>query len=93
MLGVGSKLCKINLTIKYLQNLERPWLIKRENGTYEQHAHCFTKKDAEKIRNLIDINKYPYSKSYQKAMQRLLTKEEYKNLNRKDYYFNTKKKR
>lgn len=78
----------MKISIKYLKYLERPWLIKRVNGTYEQHAHCFTKKDAEKIRQLIDINKYPYSKEYKTAMQRILTEEEFKNLDKKQRYYN-----
>lgn len=78
----------MQLTIKYIDDYERPWLIKREHGEYEQHAHCFTKKDAEKIRTLIDCNKYPHRKEYRFAVQRLLTAEEFKKLKKKDRYYN-----
>ena len=78
----------MDLSIKYLSKLERPWLIKREGGKYEQHAHMHTKKDALKVRQLIDNNKYPYNKDYKTAIQRLLTEEEFKKLNKKQRYYN-----
>lgn len=81
----------MKISIKYLKHLERPWLLKRIGGAYEQHAHCFTKKDAEKIRHLIDINKYLYSKDYRIAMQRLMTEEEFKRLDKKQRYYNVQK--
>ncbi|MET3616742.1 hypothetical protein ABID14_000362 [Peptoniphilus olsenii] len=68
----------MKLTIKYLHNLDRPWLLKREHGKYRQHAHMRTKKDAIKVRQLIDLNKYPLCRDYKIAMQRLLTEEEFK---------------
>lgn len=70
---------------------ERPWLIRREGGRYSQHAHMLTKKDAEKVRTLIDLGKYPYSKDFKVAMQRLLTEEEFKGLKKKQRYFNPRK--
>ena len=82
----------MKLTIRYIETCkERPWLIKRENGTYRQHAHLHTKKDALKVRQLIDSNKYPYSRNYKIAMQRLLTEEEFKKLDKKQRYFNVQK--
>ena len=50
-----------------------------------------TKKDAEKVRNLIDLEKYPYCKDFKVAMQRLLTEEEFKGLKKKPRYFNPQK--
>jgi len=58
----------MKLTLRYIPNLERPWLLKREGGAYEQHAHFF------KI-----------------AMQRLLTEEEFKSLEKKQRYININK--
>lgn len=82
---------EIKLSIKYLEGLERPWLLKREHGEYEQHAHFYTRKDAEKVRRLIDCDRYPYCKEYRIAMQRILTEEEFKKLNKKQRYFNVNK--
>lgn len=70
---------------------ERPWLIVREDGEYEQHAHLRTKQEALKVRNLIDRWVYPYNKNYKIAIQRLLTEEEFKSLDKKDRYFNRRK--
>lgn len=81
----------MKLTILYLPKLKRPWLLKREHGDYKQHAHFFTKKDAEKVRKLIDSNKYPYCNEYQIAVKRILTKEEIKKLKKKQRYFNSNK--
>lgn len=80
LVGVGRGM---KLSIYYYKDLERPWLMKRVGGSYEQHAHFYTKKDAVKVRELIDAWRYPYSKSYKIAMQRLLTEEEFKSLNKK----------
>ena len=82
----------LKLTIKYLEHCDnRPWIIIREGGEYRQHAHLHTKRDAERVRNLIDIGKYPYCEDYKIAMQRLLTEEEFKNLKKKQRYFNSNK--
>lgn len=67
---------------------ERPWLVVRENGEYKQHAHLRTKKEALKVRNLIDRWVYPYNKNYKMAVKRLLTEEEFKSLDKKDRYIN-----
>ena len=80
----------MNISIKYLQSCcPRPWLVKRENGTYEQHAHMRTKKDALMVRRLIDAGNYPYSKEYEVAMRRLLYKDEFNCLNKKPQYHNS----
>lgn len=82
----------MKLTIKYYPKLpKRKWLLKREGGAYEQHAHFLCKKDAENVRRLIDGNKYPYNKKYKIAMQKILTEEEFKKLKRKQRYFNVNK--
>ena len=82
----------MNLIIKFKPRCdERPWLIVREDGEYSQHAHLRTKKEALKVRNLIDRWVYPYNKNYKIAIQRLLTEEEFKSLDKKDRYFNRRK--
>ena len=81
----------MNLSIVYIKDYERPWLLKRVNGEYSQHAHFFRKKDALKVRRLIDSNKYPINKEYRIAMERLLTAKEFKRLNKKDHYINVNK--
>lgn len=79
----------MQLTIRKLSDdMDRPWLIKREHGAYEQHAHMHTKRDAEQVRRLIDCGRYPYRKEYKVAMQRLLSEEEFKMLDKKQRYFN-----
>ena len=82
----------MKLTIRYYPKLpKRKWLLKREGGTYEQYAHFLYKKDAENVRRLIDSNKYPYNKKYKLAMQRMLTEEEFKKLDKKQRYCNVNK--
>lgn len=78
----------MKLSIIYFENLERPWLLKREDGEYEQHCHFKTKKDAHRIKHLIEINKYPGKKDEKYAMQRILTEEEFKKLDKKQRYYN-----
>lgn len=80
----------MNLSIRYLGNLKRPWLLYREGGDYDQHAHMRTREDAEMVRKLIDACKYPYCDDYRIAMQRLLTQKEFKMLKKKDGYYNPK---
>lgn len=80
----------MNLIIKFKPRCdERPWLIAREDGEYSQHAHLRTKQEALKVRNLIDRWVYPYNKNYKIAVQRLLTEEEFKNLDKKQRYYNS----
>lgn len=45
----------MKLDIKYKPTCkERPWLIVRVGGEYEQHAHMHTRKEAKLVRNIID---------------------------------------
>ena len=79
----------MKLTIKYYPKLpKRKWILIREGGAYEQHAHFLCKKDAFNVRRLIDSNKYPYNKKYKLAMKRILTEEEFKKLKKKQRYYN-----
>ena len=71
----------MKLSIRYKPRCyDRPWLIKRVNGKYGQHAHMRRKKDAVKLRNLLDKNLMPYSEEFRTASKRLLTDKEYKRL-------------
>lgn len=81
----------MKLTIKHYPKLERPWLLKREHGDYDQHAHFYTEKEAKCCRRLIDQGRYPYEKKYKIAMKRLLSEEEFKALRKKQRYFNSQK--
>lgn len=80
----------MKLSIKFKPRCdERPWLLVRVGGEYSQHAHLKSKSDCIKVRHLIDINKYPYNKDFKIAMKRLLTEEEFKNLDKKQRYYNS----
>lgn len=68
--------------------MKRPWLLKREHGKYEQHAHFYTKKEATECRILIDKQIYPREDKYLIAMKRILTEEEYRKLNKRPRYCN-----
>lgn len=81
----------MNLSIIYYPKMERQWLLKREGGEYEQHANFFTREEALLCRKLIDLNKYPREKKYQRAMRRILTEKEYKQLKKKQRYYNANK--
>jgi len=81
----------MKLSIIHYPKMNRQWLLKREHGEYEQHAHFFTKKEALQCRKLIDANRYPRQKKYLIAMQRLLTGDEFRQLNRKPRYININK--
>lgn len=78
----------MKLSIIYYPQMKRPYLLKRENGEYSQHAHFYTKKEAIKCRNLIDSKIFPRDKKYKIAMRRLLSEEEYKSLNKRPRYIN-----
>lgn len=76
-----SKQYEMKLSIRYKPRCyDRPWLIKRVNGKYGQHAHMRRKKDAVKLRNLLDKNLLPYSEEFKTAARRLLSEKEYKKL-------------
>ena len=78
----------MKLSIIYYPKMHRCWLLKREYGTYEQHAHFFTEDEALKCRELIDALKFPREKKYKEAMERILTKKEWGRLNKKPKYNN-----
>lgn len=71
----------MKLSIRYKPRcIDRPWLIKRVNGKYGQHAHMKSKRDAVKLRNLLDKNLMPYSEEFRTAAKRLLSEKESKKL-------------
>ncbi|MCI5643099.1 MAG: hypothetical protein MR285_03195 [Peptoniphilus sp.] len=71
----------MKLSIRYKPRCyDRPWLIKRVNGKYGQHAHMRRKKDAVKLRNLLDKNLMPYGDKFKIAAKRLLSGKKYKKL-------------
>lgn len=80
----------MKLSIIHLPRLSNPWLLKRLHGEYKQHAHFETRRDAEQCRILIDKREYPYNKKYRYAVQRILTVEEFKRLNKKPKYKNVR---
>lgn len=81
----------MKLDIKYKPTCkERPWLIVRVGGEYEQHAHMHTRKEAKLVRNIIDRWVYPYNKNLKIAVRRLLTEEEFKSLDKKTKIFQLK---
>lgn len=77
-----EKSMQVDLSIRKLDNkkFHRPWLIKREGGEYRQHAHLKTKEDAERVRDLILQGRKAPCRDYRIAMQRILTSEEYEQL-------------
>lgn len=81
----------MKLSIIFYPKMKRAFLLKREHGLYSQHAHFYSYKEADKCRKLIDANLYPKNKKYYVAMKRLLTKKEFKRLNRKPRYRNVNK--
>lgn len=81
----------MNLKIYYLEKMKRPWLLKREYADYSCHAHFYNKSDALTVIRLIKACKYPYSDEYKIAMERILTKEEFKKLKKKTRYINVNK--
>lgn len=47
----------MKLTIRYYPKLpKRKWMLIREGGSYDQHAHFLCKKDAENVRRLMLIS-------------------------------------
>ena len=80
-LEISKWFYEMKLSIRYKPRcFDRPWLIKRVNGKYGQHAHMKSKKDAVKLRNLLDKNLMPYSDDFKVVAKRLLTDKEFKRL-------------
>lgn len=79
------------------QPKNRPYLVRRVNGTYEQHSHMQSKQDCEEIIKLMKANKLPnfkdkeLNKEYKVAIERLLTTKEFKRLQKKENYRNINK--
>ena len=54
----------MKLSIIFIPYMTRCWMLKRDYGEYEQHAHFYSEKDAKKCRRYIDRNKYPKEKKF-----------------------------
>lgn len=78
----------LELEVKYIAQYERPYLIKRVNGEWDQHAHLCRKKDIKKLKGYIIRNELPDDKELRTAMWRLMTAKEFKGLKRKQKYYN-----
>lgn len=79
----------MKIKIKKLDNLVlRPYIIIREDGDWEQHSHMETYEDCQEVKKHILANKYPDNETYRLAMERLLTKEEWCRLRKKQRYYN-----
>ena len=76
-----------------IKRTTRDVVVIREGGTYEQHSHFRTYSGAKKIIELIQHNKMPTKKYFIKAAKRLLTEEEFENLQgtNKQKYHNVNK--
>ena len=81
----------MKLSILFFKGQERPYLLKREDGEYDQHAHFFKKEEAIPCRKIIDKKEYPRDEKYKIAVKRILTEEEFKRLNKKPHYINVNK--
>ena len=77
----------MKLSIKYFPHIkDNKWMLIREHGTYDQHAHFSSEKEARQCRKLIDSRSYPRNKKYKIAIKRILTKEEFSKLNIRSKY-------
>ncbi len=73
-----------------IKRTTRDVVVIREGGEYEQHSHFRTYKGARKIIELIEHNKMPTKKYFIQAAKRLLTEEEFEELqgSKKQKYYN-----
>ena len=74
-----------------LEKESKDYVIKRVDGTYQQHSHYKDKREAEKLIEYLEKGKRPIRRYDQIAAKRLLTKEEYEALKvqkRKQMYYN-----
>ena len=78
----------IELDIEVYDNFTKPYLLKRVDGTYEQHCHFENKQDALDCIHIIQNGLSPKNKKQAKQLKRLLTDEEFKRLNKKEKYYN-----
>lgn len=78
----------IEFAIEVYDNFEKIYLLKRVNGTYDQHCHFDNKKDALDCIRIIQNGLRPKNKKQAKQIKRLLTDKEFLRLNKKDKYYN-----
>ena len=73
-----------------IKRTSHDYVVIRVNGTYEQHSHFRSKSGARKIIELLTHNKMPTKKYFITAAKRLLTEEEFDQLqgSKKQKYYN-----
>lgn len=67
------------------------YIVRRVDGEYKQHAHISTMKGCKKLIGYIHSNTLPFSRYLQISCQRLLTEDEYRQLRKKQRYYNVNK--
>lgn len=78
----------IEFDIKFYDNFNKPYLLKRVNGTYDQHCHFEEEKDALDCIRIIQNGLRPKDKNQANQIKRLLTDKEFLRLNKKEKYYN-----
>lgn len=73
-----------------IKRTSHDYVVIRVNGEYEQHSHFRSKSGARKIIELLQHNKMPTKKYFITAAKRLLTEEEFNQLqgSKKQKYYN-----
>lgn len=78
----------IALEIDYFEDYERPWLVRRKDGEYEEHAHFTSEESAKDLQKKLNAKKYPNDKEGVEAINRILTPEEKAQLKKTPRYVN-----
>ena len=76
----------IKLDIEVYDNFEKPYLLKRINGTYKQHCHYENEQDALDCIRIIQNGLSPKNKKQANQIKRLLTDKEFLRLNKKENF-------
>ena len=80
------------LQFDIIKDSNRGYIVRRINGTYEQHAHINTLNGCRLLIRFISSNRLPTNKYLQGSCSRLLTEEEYVKLKqKKQRYINVNK--
>lgn len=78
----------IEFDIQVYDNFEKPYLLKRVNGTYDQHCHFEEEQHALDCIRVIQNGLRPKDKNQANQIKRLLTDKEFLRLNKKERYYN-----
>lgn len=82
----------MDIGFKIKKDSGRGYVVIRDNGLYEQHAHLSTMNGCRLLMSFVKQNRMPNSKYLQVSCARLLTEEEYKTLKpKKQQYVNVNK--